>query len=185
MNECIYNYSLEDNLKATKQLLKQKYKRKTSIVSGLVVLLGVIGIITSIGLLISNNGKWYIGLISAGLLAMYFAVDKIAIKKQLITQKEFYLANLNKVTKVKVTINEEKTITETFYVKEKEIGVNTYYYKDLTAIKFEGENIFLIYNNENVVMVKKPCLTEKNLLEFIKLKEKFINLKKNVKSKKK
>ena len=91
MNECVYNYSLEDNLEATKQLLIQKYKKKTSIVSGFVVLLCIIGVLVSISMIISNSGKWYIGFISAGLMAMYFAVDKIAIKIRLVLYIRFLL----------------------------------------------------------------------------------------------
>lgn len=185
MNECVYNYSLEDNLKATEQLLTQKFKKKTGIVSVLVVVLSIIGIMTSIGMIISKDGKWYIGLISAVLLLCYFFVDKVLIKLQLKKQKEFfYSSNLNKITKVKVQIDENKTITENFYHKEKLIGTNTYLYKDLSVFKILDENIYLIYNDEQVVLIKKNCLTEKALIEFLKLKEKFTNFNKKTKNKK-
>ena len=184
MNECIYNYSLEDNLEATKHLLTQKYKKKTGIVSGFVVLLSILGIITSIGMIINNSSQWYIGLISVVLVVLYFAVDKIAIKNQLKKQKEFYNNNLSKISKVKVLLDENKTITETFFVKDKIIGTNIYEYKDLTVFKIEKGNIFLIYNNEKVVMIKKECLSDKNYLNFMLLKEKFTNLNKKGKSKK-
>ena len=185
MNECVYNYELEDNLKATEQLLTQKYKKKTGVVSVLVVALSAMGIMTSIGMIIAKNSKWYIGLISAVLLICYFFVDKVIIKMQLKKQKEFfYSSNLHKITKVKVQLLEDKTITENFYHKEKLIGTNTYEYKNLTVFKVEGENIYLIYNDENVVLLKKNCLTEKTALEFFKLKEKFTNLNKKTKKKK-
>lgn len=185
MNECVYNYDLEDNLKATEQLLIQKYKKKTSIVSVLVVILSILGILTSVGMIINKNGQWYIGFISAILLLCYFLVDKVVIKLQLKKQKEFFMAsNLNKITKIKVLLNENKTIFENFYSKEKLIGTNTYYYKNLTAIKIDDVNVYLIYNDENVVLIKKDCLTQKNLNEFVKLKEKFIISKKKDKKRK-
>lgn len=184
MNECIYNYTLEDNLEATKHLLNQKYKKKTGIVSGFVVLLCIIGMMVSVSMIINKNSNWYIGLLSAVLLVCYFAVDKIAIKTQLKKQKDFYYQNLKKITKIKVSLDENKTITETFYIKEKIIGTNTYTYSDLTAMKIENGNLFLIYKNEKVVMLKKDCLTEKAYLNFIVLKEKFTNFNKKRKIKK-
>lgn len=185
MNECVYNYDLEDNLKATEQLLLQKYKKKTGIVSVLVVVLSIMGIMTSIGMIIAKSSKWYIGLISAILLICYFFVDKVLVKFQLKKQKEFfYSSNLNKITKVKVQLLEDKTITENFYHKEKLVGTNTYDYKDLTVFKVQDGNIYLIYNDSNVVLLKKNCLTEKTALEFFKLREKFTNLNKKSKNKK-
>lgn len=182
MSECIYNYSLEDNLNATKQLLIQKSRRKTSIVSLFVVVLSIFGIIGSIGMLIGKSGNWYVGLISAVLLLCYFGVDKVLIQMQLKKQKEFFNSSqLKNVTKVKIYLDENKTVTENFYVKEKLIGTNTYQYKDLSALKFLDENIYLIYNNKNVVLIKKNCLTEKSWQEFIDLKEKFTISKKKVK----
>ena len=185
MNECVYNYNLEDNLKATEQLLTQKYKKKTGVVSVLVVGLSILGIMTSIGMIIANNGKWYIGFVSAVLLMCYFWVDKVFIKMQLKKQKEFfYSSNLNKITKIKVQLSDDKTITESFYQKEKLMGTNTYQYKDLTVFKVFNDNIYLIYRDEQVVLIKKDCLTEKSLTEFYKLKEKFTNLNKKIKNKK-
>ena len=163
-------------------MLTQKFKKKTGIVSGFVVLLSILGMMTSVGMVINQDKNWYIGLISALLLLSYFAVDKIAIKLQLKKQKEFFLtSNLNKITKVKITLDENNNIAETFYHKEKIIGTNNYSYNNLTAFKIENENIYLIYNDESVVLVKKSCLTEKTLQEFLKLKNKFINIKKKVK----
>lgn len=185
MNECVYNYGLEDNLKATEQLLLQKYKKKTGVVSILVVVLSIMGIMTSIGMIIAKDSKWYIGLISAILLICYFFVDKVIVKLQLKKQKEFFFSsNLNKITKVKVQITEDKTIIENFYIKEKLIGSNTYQYKDLTVFKVLDDYIYLVYNNEKVVLLKNTCLTEKSAEEFYKLKEKFTNLNKKTKNKK-
>ena len=182
MSECIYNYTLEDNLKATEQLLICKHKKKTSIVSVFVVILSIIGIISSIGMIINKDSNWWLGLVSVALLLCYFFVDKVWIKFQLKKQQDFFFSsNLNKITKVKVYLDQNKTITENFYIKEKLIGTNTYHYNDLTVFKIEGENLYLIYKNENVVLIKKDCLTEKNMQEFNNLKEKFINIKKKVK----
>ena len=185
MNECAYNYGLEENLKASEILFLQKYKKKTSIVSVFVVILSIVGILSSIGMIIEKDSRWYLGLISAVLILCYFFVDKIFIKNQLKKQKEFfYSSNLNKITKVKIYVDENKTVTENFYNKEKLIGTNTYQYNDLTVFKVLDENIYLIYNDERVVMLKKDCLTEKALEEFYKLKEKFTNLNKKTKNKK-
>ena len=64
------------------------------------------------------------------------------MKFQLKKQKEFfYSSNLNKITKVKVQLLEDKTITENFYHKEKLVGTNTYDYKDLTVFKVQDGNI--------------------------------------------
>ena len=53
---------------------------------------------------------------------------------QLKKQKEFFNSSqLKNVTKVKIYLDENKTVTENFYVKEKLIGTNTYQYKDLSA----------------------------------------------------
>ena len=120
MIECVYNYGLEDNMKATEQLLLQKYKRKTGIVCALVVVLSIMGVMTSVGMIIAKESKWWVGIVSAVLLVCYFFVDKVLIKLQMKKQKEyFYNSNLSKITKVKVVLHDDKTVVEQFYQKEK------------------------------------------------------------------
>ena len=178
MSTCEYKYSLQDNLDATKELLKIKNKRKTNIVTLFVLLLSMFGIMASIGSIIKGDKNWVIGIISVVLLVGYFLVDAFAIKMQLKKQIDFYnSSSLKDVTKVKIEL-ENNMISEIFYIKEKVHGTNKYSVDELTTIKFDADNIYLIFNNESIVLLKKAVMTEKNLQNFTNLKEKF---KKNTK----
>ena len=178
ISECVYNYSMQDNLKATEQLLIYKYKRKTNLVTLLVLFLCIIGVMASIGAIINHTKNWYVGILSVVLLVLYFLVDKIYIKIQLKKQKEFFVkSNLDKVTKIKVTLDAGE-IYETFLQKEKIIGTNKYSVENLTCFKVYKGDVFLIFNDENVVMLKLITTSEKDKQEFLKLQEKFRNSKK-------
>ena len=99
MFECVYNYSLKDNLAASKFLFKTKNKRKTNIVTLLLVLTTAFGVLGSIGAIINHTKFWFLGIISILLLACYFLVDKILLNNFLKNQQEFFFnSNLNKVT---------------------------------------------------------------------------------------
>lgn len=185
MGECDYNYELEDNLAASKYLFKVKNKRKTNIVTLLVVAITIFGVMVSIGAIIQRNNNWAIGLASILLIVAYFMVDKIALWSALKKQKEYFLSsNLSKVTKVKVLYDKD-TITETFFIKEKILGSNFYSVNDLTSIKIEKDYIFLVFKEEYVLLLKKQCMTDKSYLAFANLKEILVEKNKKVKKNKK
>ena len=171
MNECVYNYELEDNLAATKYLFKFKNRKKTGAVNLLVIIVSIIGIMVSIGGIIEKKSYWTIGIATIILIVGYFLVDYVALWFNQKKQKDFFLSsNLNKVTKVRVVYDNDK-ITETFMIKEKSIGTNTYLVKDLSSLKIQKDYIFLVFNESNVVLLKKQCMSNKTLLEFMKLRE--------------
>ena len=185
MNECIYNYELEDNLAATKYLFKYKNRKKTGIVNLLVIIVSIIGIMASIGGIIEKKSYWTIGIATIILIVGYFLVDYVALWFNQRKQKEFFLSSdLNKVTKVRVIYENEK-ITETFMIKEKILGTNTYSVKDLSSIKVQKDYIFLVFNEQNVVLLKKQCMSNKIFMEFMKLREILTKRKEKVKKKKK
>ena len=165
MIECVYNYSLQDNLNATKNLFQIKSKRKTNIVTMLLIVLTVLGVLVSIGALIAHSKYWYVGIISLLLIVAYFLGDKIILNGVLNRQKEFYNTSLFKVSKIKVAIDGE-VMTETFMNKENVIGTNSYKKADLTAIKVNKDCIYYIFSDQFVVLVKKSCLNKKAELEF-------------------
>ena len=181
MNECVYNYSLEDNLKATEQLLIFKNKRRTNIVTLLLIFLCMVGILVTAKAIAEHTNNWFVGIVSVLLLICYFFAEKIIIKNLLKKQKQFFLnSNLISVTKVKVSL-EDQTIKETFLKKESIIGTNNYNVNDLTCLKIQKDNLYLIFNDEFIVLLKLQCMSEKTRSEFLKLKEKFTR--KNIKGK--
>ncbi len=182
MNECVYNYSLQDNLNATKFLLQTKSKRKTNIVAMFLIALTVLGVLVSIGALIAHTKYWYVGIISVLLILAYFLVDKIVLDSALRQQKEFYETKLYNVTKVKVTIDGEK-MTEIFMAKENVIGTNSYNKSDLTAIKLNKDNIYYVFKDQFVVLIKRKCLKEKAEIEFCNFAENILKPTKNKKEK--
>ena len=182
MNECVYNYSLQDNLSATKFLFQTKTKRKTNIVTMFLIVLTVLGIMVSIGALIMHTKYWYVGIISVLLIVAYFLVDRILLNSVLNKQKEFYNTNLYKVTKIKVSVDGEN-MTETFMAKENVIGTNSYKKFDLTAVKLNKENIYFVFKDEFVVLVKRNCLKQKVEAEFLNFAEHILRPVKNKKKK--
>lgn len=167
MSECLYNYSLKDNLDASKFLFKTKNKRKTNIVTILLFCLTFVGIMVSIGAIIMHNKSWYVGILGVLLLACYFLIDKIALNSFLKNQQDyFYNSDLKKVTKVKVCVD-ENIMTETFLIKENVLGTNTYQKADLTAIKINNETIIFVFKDQSVVMVKRACLNQKAEINFL------------------
>lgn len=176
MVECVYNYSLEDNLNATKHLFILKNKRKTNIVGLLLIFFTIIGVMASIGAIITKSNYWYVGIISVGLLTCYFLIDKVMLSRVLDKQKEFYYANLKDVTKIKIKL-ENDVLTETFLIKEKVVGANSYKKTDLTAVKITPENVYFIFKDEFVVLIKKACTTEKIYYEFLNFAENILNKK--------
>lgn len=167
MKECIYNYSIEDNLEASKKLYQHKTKRKTNLVTLILVFFTIIGAMTSIGAIIQGTRYWLLGVVSVILLIGYFMVDKVCLYRNQKNQKEFYLnSKLTNVTKVRVSIKND-ILTETFLIKEQELGKNMYKKSDLIAMYVTKDNIFYIFNEEKVVLVKKVCLTDKNMETFM------------------
>ncbi len=183
MVECVYNYSLQDNLEASKFLFKTKNKRKTNIVTILLVFLTFIGVLVSIGAVILHNKLWYVGVCGILLLACYFLIDKIALNNFLKNQQEYFFnSNLCKVTKVKVCV-ENDILTETFLVKENSIGTNSYNKVDLTAVKY-NKNIFLfVFKDQFVVMVKRACINKKVEQNFFNFASNILNRQKTKKQK--
>ena len=185
MNECTYNYTLEDNLAMTKYLFKLKNRRKTGIVNLLVIGVSILGLMVSIGGIIARQSYWTIGIASIILIVGYFMVDKIALWKNQKKQKEFFLSSdLSKVTKVRVTFQEDE-VSETFLIKEKILGVNKYLVSDLSNLKVEKDYIFLVFKEQNIVLLKKQCMSNKTMQEFNKLRENLTNRKEKVKINKK
>ena len=185
MNECIYNYTLDDNLAATKYLFKLKNRRKTGIVNLLVIGVSILGLMVSIGGIIARQIYWTIGIASIILIVGYFMVDQIALWKNQKKQKEFFLSSdLSKVTKVRVTFQEDE-VSETFLIKEKILGVNKYLVSDLSNLKVEKDYIFLVFKEQNIVLLKKQCMSNKTMQEFNKLRENLTKRKEKVKINKK
>lgn len=185
MNECIYNYELEDNLAATKYLFKFKNRKKTGVVNLLVIIVTIIGLMVSIGGIIERESYWTIGIATIILIVAYFMVDYIALWRNQKKQKDFFLSSdLKKVTKVRV-VYENDVITETFLIKEKILGTNSYSVKDLTSLKVEKNYIFLTFKEQYVVLLKKQCMNSKTMLEFMKLRENLTNKNEKVKKNKK
>ena len=185
MIECVYNYELEDNLAATKYLFKYKNRKKTGIVNLLVIMVSIIGIMVSIGGIIEKKSYWTIGIATIILIVGYFMVDYVSLWFNQRKQKKFFLSSdLSKVSKVKVVYDNDK-ISEIFLIKEKVLGTNTYYVKDLSSIKIQNDYIFFTFNENNVVLLKKQCMNNKIFLEFMKLREILTNKNEKVKKNKK
>lgn len=185
MNECDYKYSVDDNLAVSREVLKKKNQRKTNIVSLLILFCAMFGVLASIGAIIQGNNNWWIGILSVALVVGYFLVDVVALNIQLKKQREYFFSSkLKDITRVKVTMEDDK-IDETFYKGNQEIGVNHYNIANLTSIKLSGDYIFLFFDQEYGVLLKKQCMTNKTYLNYLKLREKFIKIKKNVIKKKK
>lgn len=162
MKECTYNYSIEDNLEASKKLYLHKTKRKTNLVTLLLIFFTIIGVMTSIGAIIQGTRYWIIGVVSIALLVGYFLIDKIFLYQNQKNQREFFNSSkLVDVTKVRVLVDDEAMI-ETFLIKEQELGKNVYKKSDLIAMSITKEKIFFIFNNDKIVQVKRACLSEKN-----------------------
>ncbi len=135
MNECSYKYELDDNLKATKYLLKIKNKQKNNIVTVFLIFITIFGIMVSVGAFINHNNNWSVGIASIFLIVGYFLVDVVIMRIDLNKQRKFFLSSqLNKVSRVKVCY-ENDLITETFMIKENILGINKYSVNDLTNIK--------------------------------------------------
>ena len=167
MKDCIFNYSVEDNLEASKKLYQHKTKRKTNLVTLLLVFFTIIGVMTSIGAIIKGTRYWIVGVFSVILLIGYFMVDKVCLYRNQKNQREFFNnSKLVNVTKVRVSVDGD-TMTETFLIKEQELGKNTYKKSDLIAMYITKDDIFYIFNDEKIVLVKKVCLTDKSEEVFI------------------
>ncbi len=166
MIQCKFNYSVEDNLKVSSVLFKEKNKSRVKIVSLVIIIFCLLGIMTSVSAIITHKDNWWVGLLSLVLLVGYFSFDFVALKIYLKKQKKFFLnSKLKDVTKVEI-VKDENKIEEKFFVDDTLLGVNSYDLKNLTMYKFKDDNIYLIFNDENIVMIKKIVLTNKEFNEF-------------------